>query len=69
MLVEWRFVFMECGEQCVRIITGITMMPELCADNWGTMLTQVEVSQFIPMLLGNLWAVKVYSPYIVGVKV
>ena len=30
---------MECGEQCVTV-AGITMMPELCADNWGT----VEVS-------------------------
>ena len=38
---------MECGEQCVQIITGITVMPELCADNWGTMSTQVEVSWFI----------------------
>ena len=39
---------MECGEQCVMIITGgiitgITMLPELCADNWGTMSTQEEV--------------------------
>ena len=32
---------MDCGEQCV-VLAGITMMPELCADNWGT--TQVEVS-------------------------
>ena len=36
---------MECGEQCV-IITGIVMMPESCADNWGTVSTQVEVSSF-----------------------
>ena len=36
---------MECGEQCV-IETGITMMPELCADNWGTVSTQVQVSWF-----------------------
>ena len=40
---------MECGEQCVTlgimiIITGTTMLPVLCADNWGTMSTQVEVS-------------------------
>ena len=43
MLAEWRFASMECGEQCV-IMVGITMMPELCADNWGTVLAQVEVS-------------------------
>ena len=36
MLAEWRSASMECGEQCV-VIGGITMMPELCADNWGTM--------------------------------
>ena len=35
---------MECGEECVVcLITGMTMMPELCADNWGTVSTQVEV--------------------------
>ena len=34
---------MEYGEQCVTI-TGIKMMPELCADNWGTVAIQVEVS-------------------------
>ena len=34
---------MECGELCV-MVAGITMIPELCADNWGTMSTQVEVS-------------------------
>ena len=45
VLAEWRSASMECGEQCVvMIITGITMMPELCADNWGTVSTQV--SQF-----------------------
>ena len=33
---------MECGEQCV-IITGITMMPESCADNWGTVSAQVKL--------------------------
>ena len=37
---------MECGEQCVAE-AGITMMPELCADNWGTMSTQVEVRSYI----------------------
>ena len=41
---------MECGEQCVVtsgiiiIITGVTMLPELCAGSWVTMSTQVEVS-------------------------
>ena len=34
---------MECGEQCV-VMAGIGMMPELCADNWGTVSTQVEVN-------------------------
>ena len=34
---------MECGEQCVTVV-GITMIPELCADNWGMV---VEVSSFI----------------------
>ena len=38
---EWKSASMECGEQCV-ITGGITMMPELCADNWGTV--QKEVS-------------------------
>ena len=37
---------MEYGEQCV-IMAGITMLPELCADNWDTMWTQMEVSLFI----------------------
>ena len=37
---------MECGEQCV-LVAGIKMMPELCADNWDTMWTQVKVSLFI----------------------
>ena len=45
MQAEWRSASMECGEQCVvGIITGITMMPELCADNWGTVSTWVKVS-------------------------
>ena len=35
---------MECGEQCV-IMAGITMMPESCADNWGTVSTQEEVGE------------------------
>ena len=37
---------MECGEQCV-VVTGITVMPELCVDNWGTMSTLVKVSQLV----------------------
>ena len=41
VLAEWRSVSMECGEQCV-IVAGTTMMPELCADNWG--MVQEEVS-------------------------
>ena len=46
VLAQWRSASMECGEQCVSsfLVTGITMMPELCADNWGTVSTQVEVS-------------------------
>ena len=40
VLAGWRSVSMECGEQCVTM-AGIVMMPELCADNWGTV---VEVS-------------------------
>ena len=49
VLAEWRSALMEFGEQCVHmkggiIITGITILPELCAGNWGTTSTQVEVS-------------------------
>ena len=40
---------MECGEQCV-MITGIAMMPELCADNWG----MEEVSSFIEKRTGDV---------------
>ena len=48
MQAEWRSASMECGEQCVVSgITGITMMPELCADNWDTASTQVEVSYLV----------------------
>ena len=43
---EWRSASMDCGEQYV-IMAGITMMPKLCADNWGTMSTQVEVGSYI----------------------
>ena len=34
---------MECGGQCV-IVAGMTMMPQLCVDNWGTVSTREEVS-------------------------
>ena len=36
IVAEWRSASMECGGQCV-VVTGITMMPELCADNWGSL--------------------------------
>ena len=39
MKAEWRSASMEYGGQCV-MTTGISMMPELCADSWGY-LTQV----------------------------
>ena len=56
---------MECGEQCVTM-AGITMMPELCADNWDTV---VEVSSFIGKKTGDVvgicyivtWIVKLLS--------
>ena len=31
---------MECGEECV-MVAGVTIMRDLCADNWDMMLTQV----------------------------
>ena len=43
VLVQWRSASVECGEPCV-VVTGITLRPESCAGNWGTMSTQVEVS-------------------------
>ena len=46
VLAEWRSASMECGEQYVTL-AGITGKPELCADNWGTVSTQVKVSPFI----------------------
>ena len=49
MQAEWRSASMECGEECV-IMVGISTMPELCADNWGTMSMQVEVSFFVLLL-------------------
>ena len=33
---------MEFGEQCV-IIAGAPVMPESCADNWGTVSAQVKL--------------------------
>ena len=42
VLAEWRSASMECGEQCVTLV-GITMMPELCADNWDTVSAQVKL--------------------------
>jgi len=44
VLAEWRSALMGCGEQCVQTTTGMTMMPELCAGNWDTVLTQAEVT-------------------------
>ena len=46
VLAEWRSASMECGEQYVPSVymTGITIMLELCADNWDTMWTQMKVS-------------------------
>ena len=43
VLVQWRSASMECGELCV-IVAGIVMMPESCADSWGTVGMEVEVS-------------------------
>ena len=39
---EWRSAYMECGEESVMIMVSI--IPELCADSWGTMSTQEKVS-------------------------
>ena len=46
MLAEWRSASMECGEECVELIglASIEIIPELCADSWGTMLMQEKVS-------------------------
>ena len=38
VLAEWRSASMECGGQCV-MLGGITMMLELCADNWVSVST------------------------------
>ena len=52
MQAEWRSASMECGEQCVivagmcmmiiLVITGIEIMPKLCAGNWGTLTQEVN---------------------------
>ena len=46
MLAEWRSASMECGGQCV-VITGIKILPESCAGNFGTMSMQEEVCWYI----------------------
>ena len=43
MQAEWRSASMKHGGQCV-MITGITMMPELCAGNWGSVAAEVHLS-------------------------
>ena len=43
MKAQWRSASMDCGGQYVTLV-GITMMPVLCADNWGTVLAQVWLS-------------------------
>ena len=45
VLAGWRSASMECGEQCVMNMDGILVLLELCVDSWGTVSTQVEVSQ------------------------
>ena len=42
VLAGWRSASTECGEECVVDMTGITMRPELCANNWDIMSTQVS---------------------------
>ena len=48
---------MECGEQCVEV-TGIVIMPELCADNWDSAQVHRNVS------LGNSCCFYLYSLYL-----
>ena len=36
MKAEWRSASMEGGEQCVTLV-GVAVMPELSADNWGSL--------------------------------
>ncbi len=33
VLVEWRFIMMVSGEQCV-IMTGILLMLQWCVESW-----------------------------------
>ena len=42
VLARWRSASTEFGEECVVDMTGITMRPELCANNWDMMSTQVR---------------------------
>ena len=51
MQAGWRSALMKHGEQCVMIL-GITMMPGLCAGNWGTVATEVHLFLFIA--IGNI---------------
>ena len=45
VLGEWRSASMDCGEECVVIITcWMVIFPELCVDSWGTVATQKKVS-------------------------
>ena len=41
----WRSASMECGEEFVVVsIVSMAIIPELCADSWGTMSMQEKVS-------------------------
>ena len=44
MKAEWRSALMECGGQFVTLV-GVAVMPESCADNWGSHWT----------CLGQVW--------------
>ena len=45
MQAGWRSASMECGEEFVVVgIVSMAIIPELCADSWGTMLMQEKVS-------------------------
>ena len=43
MQAVWRSASKECGEESV-VIISMAIIPELCADSWGTMLMQEKVS-------------------------
>ena len=62
MQAGWRSASVECGEQCVitLIVVGISTMPELCVDNWGTMSTKVEVSYFVLLLFKDQFIGKLF---------